>query len=240
MLRPSLGGLPSYEVMERRAAAVAADEGGDGERMSVADELRRAQGDADRRRARSADSTDAISTFLTRRFGLAGGLAWTAFLLFGVVSEQLKTRNEVRVATTGMKEVKDAPLMTFASGTTYRDEVVGAGDQIYDGAFVLLEYKATTDSGVVIADTNAKGQRATAFLYTPRGASFGTIASGLLEALQGARVGQRRRVTVPPGAAYGDEGTLVELPGSGEIYKVPGGTTIEYVVTLTRVSVPPS
>lgn len=41
------------------------------------------------------DSTDWIATSLTRRFGLGAGLAWVAFLAFGVVSEQIKTRLEV-------------------------------------------------------------------------------------------------------------------------------------------------
>ncbi len=44
---------------------------------------------------RSADSTDWISSQLTRRFGIAGGLAWLGFLTFGAVSEQIKTRLEV-------------------------------------------------------------------------------------------------------------------------------------------------
>jgi len=40
------------------------------------------------RKKRSADSTDFFATTMTRRFGLAGGLAWVGFLTFGVVSEQ--------------------------------------------------------------------------------------------------------------------------------------------------------
>ena len=61
-----------------------------------------------------------------------------------------------------------------------------------------------------------------------------------LQALAGSRVGQRRRVHVPASAAWGDGGTLVELPGDGSLYKLPGGVDVEYVVTLQRVSVPPS
>ena len=41
------------------------------------------------------ESTDWIATNLTRRFGLGAGLAWVAFLAFGVISEQIKTRLEV-------------------------------------------------------------------------------------------------------------------------------------------------
>ena len=44
---------------------------------------------------RRADSTDGISSALSRRVGLAGGLAWFGFLAFGVISEQVKTRLEV-------------------------------------------------------------------------------------------------------------------------------------------------
>lgn len=41
------------------------------------------------------ESTDWVATSLTRRFGIGAGLAWAAFLAFGVVSEQIKTRFEV-------------------------------------------------------------------------------------------------------------------------------------------------
>lgn len=52
---------------------------------------------------RRADSTDGISSALSRRFGLAGGLAWFGFLAFGVISEQVKTRLEVYNEEQGSK-----------------------------------------------------------------------------------------------------------------------------------------
>lgn len=45
--------------------------------------------------SRVADSTDWVSSNLTRRFGLGAGLAWVGVLAFGVISEQIKTRTEV-------------------------------------------------------------------------------------------------------------------------------------------------
>lgn len=42
-----------------------------------------------KQRRRQADSTDWFASTLTRRFGLAGGLAWLGFLTFGVVGEQV-------------------------------------------------------------------------------------------------------------------------------------------------------
>ena len=48
---------------------------------------------------RKAESTDAISSALSRRFGLKGGLAWVAVLAAGVIGEQIKTRLEVGAGT---------------------------------------------------------------------------------------------------------------------------------------------
>jgi len=45
---------------------------------------------------RQAESTDAVASFLTRRFGIAGGLGWLAVLAVGSLGEQVKTRLEVR------------------------------------------------------------------------------------------------------------------------------------------------
>jgi hypothetical protein len=60
---------------------------------------------ATKRAVRKAESTDAVATFLTRRFGLAGGLAWLGFLAIGTLGEQIKTRLEVANEEAGTKEV---------------------------------------------------------------------------------------------------------------------------------------
>jgi hypothetical protein len=57
------------------------------------------------KKKRQADSTDFILSALTRRFGLAGGLAWLGILSFGVISEQVKTRREVFEAEQNTKYV---------------------------------------------------------------------------------------------------------------------------------------
>jgi hypothetical protein len=61
--------------------------------------VRRRRGDP----PRTADSTDWISSSLTRRFGLGAGLAWVGVLAFGVISEQIKTRNEVFLEAQGTR-----------------------------------------------------------------------------------------------------------------------------------------
>eukprot|EP00884_Botryococcus_braunii_P001886 jgi/Botrbrau1/11699/Bobra.0195s0030.1 len=52
---------------------------------------------------RQADSTDWVASQLTRRFGIAGGLAWLGILTVGVVGEQIKTRLEEQAEIDGTK-----------------------------------------------------------------------------------------------------------------------------------------
>lgn len=54
---------------------------------SVREVLRAADGKGQKRR--QADSTDGMASMLTRRFGLAGGLAWVGFLTIGTLGEQV-------------------------------------------------------------------------------------------------------------------------------------------------------
>lgn len=70
---------------EQQASEAAADGGS----TSVRDAVRAAEAGSQKRR-READSTDWMATQLTRRFGLAGGLAWVGFLAVGVIGEQVR------------------------------------------------------------------------------------------------------------------------------------------------------
>ena len=78
---------------------------------------------------RQADSTDFMATFLTRRFGLKGGLAWLGLLTFGVVSEQLKTRRETREEKENTKAVAKEKRTTVKinDSTSYVELVKGGG-----------------------------------------------------------------------------------------------------------------
>lgn len=65
---------------------------------SVREAVRAAESGTQKRR-READSTDWMATQLTRRFGLAGGLAWVGFLAVGVIGEQVRhTRDHIMIA----------------------------------------------------------------------------------------------------------------------------------------------
>ena len=92
-------GEPSTSGNVSEAEGSAAPETGARGGENGAAGARRRRGDP----PRTADSTDWISSNLTRRFGLGAGLAWVGVLAFGVISEQIKTRNEVFLEAQGTR-----------------------------------------------------------------------------------------------------------------------------------------
>ena len=70
------------------------------------------------------------------------------------------------------------------------------GSDIQDGSFVSMEYTLTDDSGTVI-DTNV-GKEPLTYIQ-----GAGQIVRGLERALQGLKVGDRKKVSVKPEDGYG-------------------------------------
>eukprot|EP00898_Chlorokybus_atmophyticus_P008405 jgi/Chlat1/8566/Chrsp82S07982 len=196
--------------------------------LDVAKELQDVTGGQKKRR--KADSTDPISTALTRRFGLAGGLAWLGFLAFGVISEQIKTRREVKEAEEGAREVS-AQQVTTPSGLKYKDLRIGGGDQPRKGDLVVVDYTGRLADGTVIDDTRARG-RPVAFVFAGQPSS--TISRGLEEGIGTMHQGGRRKIVIPPVLGFG-QGDVV-LPSGG---RVPANSVLEYDVELLRVSIAP-
>lgn len=202
-----------------------------------------------KRRVRQADSTDAVATFMTRRFGIAGGLAWLGVLTFGVVSEQLKTRREVREAAENTVEVKKSEIKTSVSpsGVRSSDLKIGGGERVRSGYLVAADIVAVvvevnSETGAVereesvLVDTRKQGGRQLVFSFGNK--PQGPITRGLLESVGEMRQGGRRVVVVPPAMAFGAEGAALGL-GNGNV-TVPPNATVQYDIELARVSVPPS
>lgn len=202
--------------------------------ISAAEAARRAQQAVDIKKgggARRADSTDAVATFLTRRFGIAGGLAWLGVLTFGVVSEQLKTRREVREAVENTKDVAIVQEVTTASGLRYTDLRVGGGEIPRPGYLLAANMIVTIEgTNEVVLDTR-KTNRQVVFTF---GRPQGPFTKGVMEAVGGMRQGGKRVVVVPPDLGFGSEEVRLQ-DGT-----VPAGATVRYDLELTRVSVPPS
>jgi hypothetical protein len=202
--------------------------------ISAAEAARRAQQAVDIKKgggARRADSTDAVATFLTRRFGIAGGLAWLGVLTFGVVSEQLKTRREVREAVENTKDVAIVQEVTTASGLRYTDLRVGGGEIPRPGYLLAANMIVTIEgTNEVVLDTR-KTNRQVVFTF---GRPQGPFTKGVMEAVGGMRQGGKRVIVVPPDLGFGSEEVRLQ-DGT-----VPAGATVRYDLELTRVSVPPS
>ena len=185
-----------------------------------------------KRAPRKAESTDPIATFLTRRFGLAGGLAWLGVLTFGVLSEQIKTRMEVAREATNSKDLTDAVEVITASGLKYTDLRRGGGETAPQRGYLLAVDLRVEDAadGSLFFDS---GNRPLAFFFRARPLQA-PLCAGLEEGLASMRVGSVRRIVVPPQLGL-PPGT--RFPGG---LTVADGQSLAYTVKLTRVSVPPS
>lgn len=188
---------------------------------------------------RRADSTDAVSSFLTRRFGLGGGLFWLGILAVGAIGEQIKTRLEVQNEEESAKEVKKTQEIVTASGLRYVDQKIGGGSYPQQEFLTVIQMRGEAN-GELYLDTRARG-RAIVFIYGKRPFTGG-LCLGVEEALASMRAGGKRRVTIPPELGFGSDGVTL-FPDEKDPKKqgmVPPNATLIIDVELERVSVPPS
>lgn len=87
----------------------------------------RLQGPRKKSVMRPEEATDFMSSMLTRRFGLKGGLAWLGLLTLGVVGEQVKTRLEVAADEKNTVEVQ-VRTATERVGVGLRRQTVCRGE----------------------------------------------------------------------------------------------------------------
>ena len=191
-----------------------------------------------RGKRRRAESTDAVATFMTRRFGLKGGLAWVGALTFGVLSEQLKTRRETREAIENTEDVRREDLKTveLPSGVTYVEYTRGGGEGVRKQYLCAAKLRARAVSAeeaeAYAYDTESAGRE---IVWSFGGKLGPPLCRGLEEGVAGMRQGGRRVVRVPARLAFGSDGA--DFPRGG---KIDPDRDVEFDVTLTRVSVPPS
>ncbi|KAI3430819.1 hypothetical protein D9Q98_009230 [Chlorella vulgaris] len=231
----------STTAADAKPAAAEDEPGSPSAGGSVREALRAAEAapGTDGKRRRQAESTDAIASSLTRRFGLAGGLAWVGFLAFGVIGEQVKTRLELASEEANTKDVSNAKEVVTPEGLRYTDLKLGGGSPPVPGYIIVLDYKAYAN-GQLFEDTLARG-KPIVFLYGKRPLAGG-MCPGAEQALSTMRAGGRRRVTIPPQLGFGDSGVTLRptehVPEKAGV--VPPGATLEYELSLVRVSIPPS
>ncbi|CAN6287095.1 unnamed protein product [Urochloa humidicola] len=190
------------------------------------------------KRAGGADSTDWVASSLTRRFGIGAGLAWAGFLAVGVVSEQLKTRFEVAQQQANTKDVEQEQEVVLPNGIRYYELRVGGGDAPRAGDLVVIDLQgrvAGGGGGEAFVDTFGEGKRPLALVMGSRPYTRG-MCEGVEYALRSMRAGGKRRVVVPPGLGFGDDGADF----GEEHVQIPPGATLEYVVQVDKVSIAPA
>ncbi len=153
-----------------------------------------------------------VTSFISRRFGLAGGLAVVALLASTEGNEILKSLGD-KGPLPGSGEV-----ITTASGLAYKDVLVGTtGDQVgIMGSIVGL--KATVSiADKVLYDT--AGEKPIAFRYGKRPFE-NVLCEGVEQGVKGMKVGGVRELTVP--ASLAPKGLQAQLDAAGQplIYRV--------------------
>ncbi|GLJ13755.1 hypothetical protein SUGI_0219540 [Cryptomeria japonica] len=187
------------------------------------------------RQRMQADSTDWIASSLTRRFGLGAGLAWFGILAFGVVSEQIKTRLEVSQEQQNIRDVESTQEVILPNGIKYVDLRIGGGPSPRTGDLVVISLQGKIKStGYVFVDTFSGRKSSLAFLFGIRPYTKG-ICEGLEYAIKTMKTGGKRRAVIPPERGFGKTGAYLD----GDIL-IPPEATLEYVVELQKVSIPPS
>jgi FKBP-type peptidyl-prolyl cis-trans isomerase len=114
----------------------------------------------------------------------------------------------------------ETPAGPDGTGTiTTQDLVVGTGATAANGNTVSVFYTGRLTNGTVF-DSNVGGQP----LIFRLGA--GQYIAGFEQGIVGMRVGGQRRITIPPGLAYG---------AAGAPPAIPGNATVIFDVELTAV-----
>jgi peptidylprolyl isomerase len=117
-------------------------------------------------------------------------------------------------------------LTKFPDGLQYTDIKVGSGPVAEHGDQAQVNYTLFFTDGTVVEASRASGHT---FQLTVDASAPGAPVKGFVEGVQGMRVGGRRRVVIPPGLAYGDQ---------GQPPKIPPKTTLIFIIELVSVGAP--
>lgn len=150
------------------------------------------------------DPVATASRFLTRRFGIIGGLGLVAVLALVEGSEIIKAVVEEQ------QDEGDGVRVDLPSGVSYVDLKVGRGSSPHTGDFVGVSLKVTDSSGAVLFDSKGPGGRPLAFTYGKRPYAS-VVCLGLEEGIETMMRGGTREIIVPPSLTYGPKDELKYL-----------------------------
>jgi FKBP-type peptidyl-prolyl cis-trans isomerase len=110
---------------------------------------------------------------------------------------------------------------TTKSGVKYETLKEGTGDELKPGSLASFHYEGKLENGTIFDTTRQKGQPATYAI------GMGKLIKGWDEALPGMKVGEVRKLVIPPAMAYADT--------SGPGGKLPPNSTLIFEIELLKI-----
>ena len=135
------------------------------------------------------------------------------------------------------RDVEQEQEVVLPNGIRYYEMRVGGGDVPRSGDLVVIDLQGRVagSGGESFVDTFGDGKRPLALVMGSRPYTRG-MCEGIEYVLSSMRAGGKRRVVVPPGLAFGDDGADF----GEEHVQIPPGATLEYVVQVDKVSIAPA
>ena len=96
--------------------------------------------------------------------------------------------------------------ITMPSGLSYQDLVVGSGQEAQQGDSVSVHYTGWLEDGTKFDSSIDRGTPFTFVL------GAGNVIQGWDEGIVGMKIGGKRRLTIPPHLAYGEQGFSGVIP----------------------------
>jgi FKBP-type peptidyl-prolyl cis-trans isomerase len=100
---------------------------------------------------------------------------------------------------------------TTPSGVKYETVKAGDGAEAKPGQNVTVHYTGSLTDGTIFDDSRRKKEPATFEIGTEK------VIPGWDEAVPGMKVGERRKLTIPPELGYGSKGQPPSIPGDSTL-----------------------
>ena len=146
-------------------------------------------------------------------------LAATAFLLLTTACADPQNGKSAQApkdgkATETIQTEAEGPETSTPTGLKYVDLTVGEGAEAVPGKTVTVHYTGVLENGTKF-DSSLDRQEPFTFRLGAQ-----EVIDGWDQGIAGMKVGGKRKLTIPPELAYGDQGSGAIPPGSTLIFEV--------------------